>query len=409
MADPDFAFDRDALFYALELLGGAARDAESAVTLPSELPELGLGGLATLDFLAPTVLGKASVLGDATALAHMDPPTPWITWATTLWNASVNQNLLHPATAPIARDIEHRVIDWLSPFFGMNGGHMVPGSTIANLTALWAARESAGVKEVAYGESAHLSVGKAAHILGLAARPLPCAPSGALLPDAVPDELQHTALVLTAGTTSTGAIDDLSLFGRAAWTHIDAAWAGPLRLSQKHAHLLSGVEYADSVAVSAHKWLFQPKESAFVLFRNAAQAHGAISFGGAYLVTPNVGVLGSHGATAIPLLATLLAWGRQGTAARIEASMAVASELATLVSSYEHLELLAAPQTGVVVWRPKRDDLTEQLFAEMPSGSCSLTNLDSGRWMRNVVANPNFEISTFAAALDEALRAIGIA
>jgi L-2,4-diaminobutyrate decarboxylase len=79
---------------------------------------------------------------------------------------------------------------------------------------------------VAYAEAAHLSVGKAAHILGLTQRPLPCGPSGALLPDALPDDLQNTALVLTAGTTSTGAIDDLALCGRAAWTHVDAAWAG---------------------------------------------------------------------------------------------------------------------------------------------------------------------------------------
>ena len=118
------------------------------------------------------------------------------------------------------------------------------------------------MEEVAYAETAHLSVKKAAHILGLRARPLPCGPTGALLPDAVPDNLGRAALVLTAGSTSTGAIDNLSLSGRAAWTHVDAAWAGPLRLSSIHAPLLAGVEQADSVAISAHKWLFQPKGSA---------------------------------------------------------------------------------------------------------------------------------------------------
>ncbi|MEA1617373.1 pyridoxal-dependent decarboxylase [Erythrobacter sp. T5W1-R] len=408
MADPDFSLDRKALVHAVKLMGARSEGNKGALSLPAAMPEMGLGERATLDFLAPTVLGKASALGDVTALAHMDPPTPWITWATTLWNASVNQNLLHPATAPAAREIEDRVIDWLSPFFGMDGGHMVPGSTIANLTALWAARECAGVKEVVYGDSAHLSVGKAAHILGLAARPLPCGPSGALVPEAVPEDLRHTALVLTAGTTSTGAVDDLSLCGRAAWTHVDAAWAGPLRLSQAHAHVLSGIEGADSVAVSAHKWLFQPKESAFVLFSDAARAHDAISFGGAYLAAPNVGVLGSHGATAVPLLATLLAWGRQGTATRIDALMAAASELASVILSHDQLEILAMPQTGVVVWRPKSTGLTEPLFAAMPPGSCSLTNLGGERWLRNVAANPNFELDAFATAMKVALHGLGI-
>src|ERR1700719_842252 len=59
-----------------------------------------------------------------TAFAYMDPPTPWLTWAMALWNSSLTQNLLHPATAPVARHIEEKVIAWLAPFFGMQGGHM---------------------------------------------------------------------------------------------------------------------------------------------------------------------------------------------------------------------------------------------------------------------------------------------
>ena len=374
--------------------------------VPPTLPEVGLGGDATLNLLAPIVLGGASRLGGSTATAHMDPPTPWITWATTLWNASLNQNLLHPATAPIARELEARVIDWLAPFFGMDGGHMVPGSTVANLTALWAARECAGVNEVAYAETAHLSVAKAAHILGLRARVLPCGRNGALLSAALPNDLDQTALVLTAGATSTGAIDDLSLIGRAAWTHVDAAWGGPLRLSSKYASLLDGIEHADSVAISAHKWLFQPKESALLLFRNAARSHVAISFGGAYLAAPNVGVLGSHGAVAVPLLATLIAWGREGTAARIDSCMAMAAELATAIANDDRLELLAPPETGVVVWRATEDGMTERLHSALPQGSTSSTALTSGRWLRNVFANPNLDVTAFCEALNGALSSL---
>ena len=406
MVDPDFTFDRDALVHAVELMATALGGLEAASPIPIVLPELGLGGRATLDLLAPLILGGASHLGDATAMAHMDPPTPWVAWATTLWNASLNQNLLHPATAPIARELEKRVVDWLAPFFGMDGGHMVPGSTVANLTALWAARECAAVIEVAYAETAHLSVAKAAHILGLRARPLPCGPTGALLPDALPSDLSRAALVLTAGATSTGAIDDLLLAGRAAWTHVDAAWAGPLRLSSNYAPLLSGIEHADSVAVSAHKWLFQPKESALVFFRSAARAHAAISFGGAYLATPNVGVLGSHGAVAVPLLATLIAWGREGTAARIESCMMMAADLAAFIADDKRLQLLAPPETGVVVWRMVEADATERLHAVLPPGSTSMTALSSGRWLRNVAANPNFDLSAFTSALKDALHSV---
>jgi glutamate/tyrosine decarboxylase-like PLP-dependent enzyme len=62
--------------------------------------------------------------------------------------AAVNQNLLHPDTGPVARLLEPLVVGWLAPVFGMGGGHLVPGSTLANLTALWAARDLAGARTV---------------------------------------------------------------------------------------------------------------------------------------------------------------------------------------------------------------------------------------------------------------------
>ncbi|MEO0953212.1 MAG: aspartate aminotransferase family protein, partial [Pseudomonadota bacterium] len=165
MQDNAFKPAPDGLAQAVSLLleGGSL----PAVPLPDRLPETGIGETDTLRMLAPSVVGAAATLGDETAFAHMDPPTPWVTWATTLWNAALNQNLLHPATSPTAKDIERRVIDWLKPHFGMDGGHMTPGATVANLTALWAARDVAGARRVFVSEHAHLSVWKSAHLLGL--------------------------------------------------------------------------------------------------------------------------------------------------------------------------------------------------------------------------------------------------
>lgn len=404
--DPEFLFNREGLARAVELLGQGqpAATAAGSAALPAVWPESGLGSPAVLDLLAPLVLGGAAHLGSPTAFAHMDPPTPWVSWATALWNASLNQNLLHPATAPVAREIEARVVGWLAPHFGMDGGHMTPGSTVANLTALWAARDCAGVNEVIASQSAHLSVAKAAHILGLRYRSIPVERNGAMAAQALDGDLSRAALVLTAGTTSTGAIDPLGLAGRAAWTHVDAAWAGPLRLSGRHAHRLAGLELADSVSVSAHKWLFQPKESALVLFQNTSRAHAAISFGGAYLALPNVGLLGSHGATAVPLLATLLAWGREGLAARIDHCMAQAEQLADFVQGDARLVLLARPASGVVVWRPADGEVGfDRLQARLPAGSASVTVLGGERWFRNVSANPNADVGQVVEGMIKAL------
>jgi len=110
--DKEFFINSDELHHAVDLMSRDF-DKQEVLKLPLELPELGIGSSATLNFLAPGILGGAARLGEITSFAHMDPPTPWISWALTLWNASLNQNLLHPATAPIARQIEQQVVAWL--------------------------------------------------------------------------------------------------------------------------------------------------------------------------------------------------------------------------------------------------------------------------------------------------------
>ena len=148
--------------------------------------------------------------------------------------------------------------------------------------------------------------------------------SGQLDDTKLPADLSNAALVLTAGTTNTGAIDNLQLTEIASSTHEDAAWSGPLMLSEKHAPNLEGINKADSISISAHKLFFQPKEAGTIFFRATEKAHSAVSFGGSYLSVPNVGVLGSHGAIAVPLLATLMSWGQSGLAERIDRTMVLA-------------------------------------------------------------------------------------
>lgn len=400
MTDPSFGVNRHGLMHALDLL--EAREFPQASALSPQLAETGIGEEAALDLLAPLVFDGAARLDPPHAFAHMDPPTPWVSWATTLWNARLNQNLLHPASAPFARAAERQAIAWLAPYFGMEGGHMTPGSTLANLTALWAARDITGARRIIASEAAHLSIPKAAKILGLAFETVPADTAQRMDAANLPKNMSDAILVLTAGTTSAGAVDPLSLCGRAAWTHADAAWAGPLVFSQTHAARLAGMERADSVVVSAHKWLFQPKESALVLFRDQKRAHDAVSFGGSYLAAPNIGVLGSHGAVAIPLLATLLAWGRAGLADRIDRCMAAAETLADRLSGDSRWQVFAPPETGVVLFRPANRD-SESALARLPSGLASTTRIGNDTWLRCVAANPNVDIT---AVTDAVLKAV---
>lgn len=409
--DDDFSFQSEALTYALSLLSRHVTDDGSvfpdppSLNIPSELPVRGVGGIAALNNLADGFFPSAARLGHPGYFAHMDPPTPWVSWAGALWAAACNQNLLHPDTGRGARDLEEKVVSWLCKPFGMNGGHLVPGSTLANITALWAARELKGVRNVLASEMAHLSIRKAASLLNLRLFEVPADGEHRIQPNAISGiDLDKTAVVLTAGTVAAGAIDPLNAFPGAAWRHVDAAWAGPLRLT-RHARLLDGIQDADSVSMSAHKWLFQPKESAIVMFKQVEEAHGAISFGGEYLAVPNVGLLGSHGSTALPLAATLMAWGRQGVARRIEHCMELADRLAARITGEPALELFGDPVTGVVLWRPYEAS-PAAVRERMEEAIVSLAHIGNTSWFRSVAANPQADPDRVVDSVLSALKSI---
>lgn len=362
------------------------------LNLPAALSSDGMDAERALSVVAPYVRGGARDLGHPGFLAHMDPPTPWVSWVATLLAASSNQNLLHPDTAPAARTLEQTVVGWLAPMFAMAGGHLVPGSTVANLTALWAARDLTGATTVVASPASHLSIRKAAAILGLdyvAVDGTSSAPASVPWPSAI--------VVVTAGTTGTGAIESLEReFGVGAdgvdgvdpaWVHVDAAWAGPLRFSDRYRARLAVLERADSVSVSAHKWLYQPKESALVLFKDLAAATEAISVDGAYLAVPNVGLLGSHGATAAPLAATLLSLGRRGVEALVEGGMTIADRLVSAIEDHADLELFGPNVSGVVAWRHRNHD-SDAIRANLHNAFVSTVVIDGVTWLRSVAANP---------------------
>ena len=371
--------------------------------LPPDLPTIGIGEDEAFRRVSAAVERLSAALGHPSSLAHMDPPTPDVAARLVGLNAAYNQNLLHPDLSPFASQAESPVIGWLAPFFGMEAGHMCAGSTIANLEALWCAREHGATRVVA-SVDAHVSILKSARILGLPLVTVPVDADGGMDADALP-ELDGAALVLTLGTTGRGAIDDPKLIeraqrGRAAWVHADAAWAGPLRLT-RHADRLDGIERTDSVAVSAHKWLFQPKDSALVLYREAAM-QDAISFGGAYLAVPNVGVQGSRGAAGVALLGTLLAWGRDGLAERIERCVALSDALGDRLEGDDRTQLLTRPATAVLNWRPHDTARTDEIITAL-AATASRTAVGGEPWVRQVAANMHADLEAVWERVDRAL------
>jgi L-2,4-diaminobutyrate decarboxylase len=211
----DFRVSRELLDSGSDLLesNGSGPNAASRI-FADELVERGIGAERALKDLAP-FLRHAQRLGAPGFFAHIDPPTPVVSWIGSPWVASQNQNLLHADTGAFAQELERRVVRWLAPFFGADGGHMVPGATVANLSACWAAHELQGVTDVVASAAAHVSITKAARLMGLRLHRVETDESQRLSPTAVPNVCpSRTALVLTAGTTGAGAVEPLRAHAR---------------------------------------------------------------------------------------------------------------------------------------------------------------------------------------------------
>ena len=136
---------------------------------------------------------------------------------------------------------------------------------------------------------------------------------------------------------------------------------------------------------------------------NTQEANKAISSSSGYLSTDNVGLLGSHGAIGLPLLATLMAWGRNGLTERLEKSMELSQQLWQQLENHPNTIVFGPSVTGVILWRAKNARDTLALFSSLPSGSASATKLNGFDWIRHVAANPQADIDKLWSAINKIL------
>jgi glutamate/tyrosine decarboxylase-like PLP-dependent enzyme len=177
------------------------------------------------------------------------------------------------------------------------------------------------------------------------------------------------AVVASAGTTNTGAIDDLRAIAAVCrrhetWLHADAAYGGPAILAHEYRERLQGLGMADSVALDPHKWLFVPVEAGLVFVRDAVAMRSAFSLVPPYLRTDGsvTGVGGppwfsefgfqqTRGFRALKVWMAMKEFGLDGYKAAIEENIALARYLADCVRRSADLELTAPPGLSVVCFR----------------------------------------------------------
>jgi aromatic-L-amino-acid/L-tryptophan decarboxylase len=222
--------------------------------------------------------------------------------------AGLNRYTGVAAAAPGMSAIEHGVIAWMTAVFDLGekaSGLMLSGASMANFTAIVAARTSRLGDDLTRGvlyvsPHTHHSVAKAARLAGFRDDQIRTVAVDAELrmdPDALASSIaedrasgrQPFLVVGSAGTTDTGTVDPLRELARICsdgdlWFHIDGAYGGFFRLTDRGRERLTGIERADSIAIDPHKGLSMPFGSGALLVRDETHLIDANHGRGAYLL-----------------------------------------------------------------------------------------------------------------------------
>jgi glutamate/tyrosine decarboxylase-like PLP-dependent enzyme len=322
----------------LERLAGPLPDGP---TDPSEVIRLldDAGSPGTMGISGPRFFGF--VIGGSV------PAALAANWLASAWDQNSGLFL----ATPTAARLEEISLAWLLDILRLpagSAGAFVTGATVANFTALAAARhallERAGWDVEAQGlfhapelqvvvsAEAHPSVTKALGMLGLGRErvvKVPVDSQGRMLPTHLPELNERTILCIQAGNVNSGSFDPAEELiplakERGAWVHVDGAFGLWAAASPKLAHFAKGVEAADSWATDAHKWLNVPYDSGLAFVREEQHLRGAMSLQAAYLpqgahreplmYVPEL----SRRARGVDIWAALKSLGRSGIAELIE-------------------------------------------------------------------------------------------
>ena len=278
--------------------------------------------------------------------------------------------------------LETVVLRWFADWIGYpaeSAGVLVSGGSAANLTAMACAREAlVGAMSgelVAYvSEQGHSSLARAARVLGFGpqqVRVLPVDDKFRMRTDALEAAItadlaagrRPLVVLAVAGTTNTGAVDDLAQLARVCgrygvWLHVDGAYGAFAALTERGREALAGLELADSVTLDPHKWLYQPFECGALLVRRGHLLKDAFEIHPSYLqdTTARDGATNyaDHGlqltrmSRALKIWMSLQYFGVDAFAAAIDRAMDLAEHAQRVIEAAPDLELLAPATLGIV-------------------------------------------------------------
>jgi L-2,4-diaminobutyrate decarboxylase len=407
---------------------------------PAWIARGGLTGEALQAFLdryleATTRLHHPGYMGHQVAVPH---PSGAIG---SLVDGLTNNAMAIYEMGPAASALEFAVLRWMlekvgfvppplppaAPAGPCGAGVLVHGGSLANLTALAAARGRAdpgawdagprGDLVVLAPPEAHYSIARAVGILGLGQRALRAAPvdgDGRVVPDRLPAAVRALtdegkapmAMVAAACSTGAGLYDRLREVGafcreRGIWLHVDGAHGASALLSAELRTRLDGIALADSVVWDAHKMLRTPTVCAAVLVRDARDLDAAFREEASYLFhdkeQPGFDFIHrtvecTKAALGLRLFLVLAAEGEAGLGAYVERQVGLAGEAAARIAREPGLELAVAPESNIVCFRAAGSDgLQLELRRLLLAGGrhyVTTTQLRGRRWLRLALMSP---------------------
>jgi glutamate/tyrosine decarboxylase-like PLP-dependent enzyme len=358
-----------------------------------------------------------------------------------------------------AARLDEQVVNWCKEMVGFPAsasGSLVSGGSMANLLALIVARNvKAGIDVRELGVAAipqplrvygsdqmHNCHRKAAEAIGLGHSALRRVPSDAdlridleALAAAVASDraegLRPAVLIANAGTVNTGAIDDLAALADFAaredlWLHVDGCIGALIAIAPRNAHLVRGLERADSIALDPHKWLHAPFEVGCVLVRDAAQHRGSFATTQEYLEQAprglaaakwlhEYGLQTSRGFRALKVWMALKQHGVAKFGRLIDQNIAQAQYLDSLVAAEPWLESLAPTTINVVCFRFRPPGLDEaelkrvnvEIMMRMQEEGVAVvsdTTIRDRHCLRVAIANHRTRRSDIQSLVNETLR-----
>lgn len=289
-----------------------AADVSGAAALARELfeaeaPEAGVAAAELLDLLFDRAIPKSFNTAGPGYLAYIPGGGVFASAVADLISGGTNRYVGVWQAAPALVQLETNVIRWLCGLAGLpagSGGYLATGGSLATFTAVVAARREKLPPDFLKGtlyvsDQTHHAISKAASLAGFTAENVRSIPSDGrfriridLLAERIAADreagLTPFFVCGNAGTTNTGAVDDLGALAdlcarERLWLHVDGAYGGFFLLTERGRAALAGVEKADSVVLDPHKGLFLPYGTGALLVRDAEVLRRAHAAGADYL------------------------------------------------------------------------------------------------------------------------------